>query len=365
MQVYINSLGTAVPTNKIPQSKIGDFMSEAMELNSSDKVKLKVLYRATGIEHRHSVLQDYAETPSDFTFFPKNKALTPFPDIAQRMHVYEQEAIKLATQAIENALPKSFEKSKITHLITVSCTGMYAPGLDIDILQQMGFNSNVSRTAINFMGCYGAFNGLKLAKSICSSDQDAIVLLVAVELCTLHFQNTKDDDTLLANALFSDGAAAAMISSSPSVNSIELQGFHADIAYEGKEDMAWQIRNHGFEMKLSSTVPDIIEKHILTLTDRLLQQYKLTLDQIDLYAIHPGGKRILEVIEEQLGIERHKNEASHKVLKNYGNMSSPTVLFVLKHILDNLKDNDLNSKRILSFAFGPGLTIESMLLKIN
>ncbi len=361
MTAYINYIGTAVPPYKIAQPKIADFMSDALQLNEQDRNKLAILYRATGIRSRHSVINDYANEACNFKFFPKEKTLLPFPDISARMRVYEKEAVKLSIEAIKNTLPVEYKKSDITHLITVSCTGMYAPGLDIEITQKLGLNSTVNRTAINFMGCYGAFNGLKLASSICSADPKAQVLLVAVELCTIHFQKNKDQDTLLANALFSDGAAAAVITSNKLKKSLSMNAFHTDIAFDGKNEMAWQIGNHGFEMKLSALVPDIIEKHIKQLTEKLLETYQLSLNEINHYAIHPGGKRILEVIEKELAITKEQNKAAYNILRQYGNMSSPTVLFVLKDIFNNLSNQE-HGQKVLSFAFGPGLTLESMLL---
>jgi len=362
MRAYINQIGTAVPKNKIAQCKIADFMGRALQLDSHERRRLDVLYRACGIQTRHSVISDYGNDVKDYSFFPKNDQLEPFPQVANRMKVYEEEAAGLCLEAIETTLPGDFNKKSISHLITVSCTGMYAPGLDIELTKKLGLRSTVNRTAINFMGCYGAFNGLKLAASIVTADPAAKVLLVSVELCTIHFQNRKDPDTLLANALFGDGAAAALISNQPTGKCLKMEGFHTDIAFDGNNEMAWQIGNHGFEMKLSTLVPDIIEKHIKQLTDRLLENYAAGADEIDHYAIHPGGKKILEVIEKELGITKEKNDEAYRVLKEYGNMSSPTVLFVLKQVFDKLDDSNVG-QQVLSFAFGPGLTLESMLLK--
>lgn len=359
---YINYIGTAVPQYQIPQSQIGQFMSSALNMDETAAHKLEVLYRASGIRYRHSVLSDYARSVDEFEFYPPNQELEPFPNISQRMRIYEQEAIKLALSAIEDTLPKDFDYHSITHLITISCTGMYAPGLDIEIVQRLGLSSNVHRTAVNFMGCYAAFNGFKLAASICKGDPNAKVLMVAVELCTIHFQKDLSEDTLLANALFSDGAAAALISSTPGDGSLKMLNFHSDIAFSGIEEMAWQIGHNGFIMKLTSLVPNIIEQHIAALTDRLLEKLSVGLEDIDYYAIHPGGKKILEVIERKLKIAKGRNQAAHEILKAYGNMSSPTILFVLKALQSELGEVD-EPQKLLSFAFGPGLTLESMLLE--
>jgi predicted naringenin-chalcone synthase len=214
------------------------------------------------------------------------------------------------------------------------------------------------------MGCYAAFNALKLADQFCQNNDNARVLIVCLELCSIHFQKKNDEDTLLANALFGDGAAAVIVESKSEGLGFSLEHFHCDIVPSGKKDMAWQISDFGFEMKLSSYVPDIIKGGIHSLTQSLLSHLGMAREDIDLFAIHPGGKRILQVIEEELSMSKEDNQHAYDVLKECGNMSSPTVLFVLKNLMDSLSEKD-HDKSILSFAFGPGLTLESMLLKVK
>jgi alpha-pyrone synthase len=368
MKSYITSIGTAVPVFRNKQSTIAEFMSEASGMNEDEKNTLKMLYRASGIGYRQSVIPDFGNKNGEFIFFPNTPDLEPFPTVGERMRLYEKEALPLAINAVKDCFNnlEKIEPTEITHLITISCSGMYAPGLDIELIEQLSLNKNVQRTCINFMGCYAAFNGIKIADAICRSNENAKVLMVCVELCTIHYQKTKDWDQILSNALFSDGAAAVLIDSKKPVSgkSLSLENFHCDLASEGKGDMAWHITDLGFEMTLSSYVPDLIKTGIGTLTSNLLKKLELHLEEIDFYAIHPGGKKILEAIEWVLNIEKTKNKYAHHVLREYGNMSSPTVLFVLKEILQELKNND-DQKNILSFAFGPGLTLESMILKIH
>jgi alpha-pyrone synthase len=225
--------------------------------------------------------------------------------------------------------------------------------------------TSINRTAINFMGCYGAFNAIKVADAICKSTPEAIVLVVCVELCSLHFLKNKDEDHILSSTLFGDGAAALLLSSIPlKEQTLSLESFYCDILREGKDDMAWHISDFGFEMKLSSYVPDLIKGGIRVLTENLLKFLQLNLSDVDYYAIHPGGKRILQIIETELGFSKEKNRHAYEVLRNYGNMSSPTVLFVLELVFQSLTSEDAGNN-ILSFAFGPGLTLEGMLLKVN
>ena len=213
------------------------------------------------------------------------------------------------------------------------------------------------------MGCYAAFNALKVARDICKANEKAQVLVVCTELCSIHFQKESNDDNLLANALFGDGSSALLIATKPSKGlNLKLEHFLCDLLPNGNDEMAWSVGDYGFEMKLSSYVPDIIDKGV----GKLIKQVQDRLGNINPkhYAIHPGGKKILEVLEKALGIKKVENNAAYEVLKNYGNMSSPTILFVLKHILTNLTANNDN-ETVLGFAFGPGLTLESMILTVK
>ncbi len=361
MSAYITSIGKANPAHKISQKEIYKFMSEYMSLQEYQKRELEILYRATGIGDRYSVLSDYAKRLGDFEFYPNDENLEPFPAIDKRMKVYKKEALPLAISAIKDCT----SDTDFTHLVVVSCTGMYAPGLDLEITQKLGLSNSIKRSSLNFMGCYAAINALKIAQQACDADANAKVLVVCLELCTLHFQKGNSADNLLANALFSDGAAAVVVepNRTNSIN-LEIVNFHCDIEPEGNNDMTWQIGNFGFEMALSSYVPDIIKSGVNSLTNKLLASYNLGKDDIAYYAVHPGGKKILQVVQSELELSQSDVSYARSVLKKYGNMSSPTVLFVLKSIYDDLKSQDKDN-HILSFAFGPGLTMESMLLKIH
>lgn len=367
METYISAIGTANPVHKIAQKDAARFMEESLALSTDERRKLKVLYRLTGIKNRYSVLEDYSKSYGFYDFFPNSENLEPFPSTEDRMQVYGREAARLGVRAIRNCLQQldGFRQEGVTHLLTVSCTGMYAPGIDIEIVKELGLPGNVQRTAINFMGCYAAFNALKLANDICKANPQSKVLVVCVELCTLHFQNKADDDNLLSNALFGDGAAALLIEGEKrDALQLSFENFYCDLAYEGIEDMAWRIGNHGFEMRLSSYIPDFIKGGIRKLTDKLMAAFNQPLNEKVFYAIHPGGRRILEAIEQALGLSKDDNRYAYDILANYGNMSSSTVLFVLQALMRDLTHGDKGSS-IISFAFGPGLTLESMLLKVR
>ncbi len=366
MEICITSIGTANPAHKLEQNVIADFMESAHQLNGSQAQRLKALYRATGIKERYTVLEDYAKKSGEFEFFGNNPGMEPFPNTGKRMALYRTEALRLAISASKSCISASSHQGfeGISHIISVSCTGMYAPGIDIDLVNSLGIKKSVQRVCINFMGCYAAFNALKSAHAICLGQPNAKVLVVCTELCSLHFQKENKEDNYLANALFGDGAAAALVETiSTSGKALAMKSFYCDLLPQGASDMAWTINNFGFEMKLSAYVPDVIQKGIKSLVNNLTASIATTSNGFGKYAVHPGGKKILKVIEEELGIEKEQNAYAYKVLKSYGNMSSATILFVLKLMMNDLSDEDTNDN-ILALAFGPGITLESMVLEV-
>jgi alpha-pyrone synthase len=366
METFITGLGIANPNFKRSQAFTANFIASLMSLSDKKRSSLMDLFINSGIENRYSVLEDYTKNSGDFTFFPNSSDFEPFPTTSQRMHVYKQEALKLSLLAIENCISNlsGFSLNQVTHVITVSCTGMYTPGLDIELVQHLKLKTHTHRTAINFMGCYGAFTGLKTANAICLSDPNATVLLVSVELCSLHVQKNPTLDTLFANLLFGDGAAAAIIQSRVSHSpALALENFYCELAPDSNQAMTWHIGDTGFEMSLSSYVPKIIKSGIKNFCANILAVKNNILSDIAFFAIHPGGKKILEACESALGISKHDNRYAYEVMRQYGNMSSCTVLFVIKAILNESKTED-HHKKILSLGFGPGLTLESMILRL-
>jgi predicted naringenin-chalcone synthase len=366
METAITAIGTANPAYKRSQSEVPDLLAKAFDLKPAERRLLKAVYKGTGIDSRYSVLSDYIKQAGEFEFFP-NDPLSSFPSTASRMKIYKDHALPLALAAIANCLDEkpTFDKTKITHLITISCTGMYAPGLDIEIVQKLSLDCSSKRTAINFMGCYGVFNGLKVADAICRAQPEAKVLLVSVELCTIHFQKNMSPDNIIANAIFADGAAAALVEGNPEAEKyFSMNRFYCDLVPQTSQEMAWHIADSGFDITLSSYVPEVIKSGIAAFIGRLMNNVNKSFSDIDLFAIHPGGLKILQACEESLNLTEEQNRFSYQVLRNYGNMSSATILFVLKEIWNNIHKQD-HDKTIFSCAFGPGLTLESMLLRTN
>ena len=333
-------------------------MSSIYNIDETEKRKLHFLYRHSGIEKRYSVIGDFTQAVADWDFIPGDRDKS-FPSIDERMKIFDKEATPLSIKAIGDCIEGYIKPAGITHLITVSCTGMSAPGLDLQIAEAMDLPPSVFRTSVNFMGCYAAVHALKLAKLICDATPGSNVVIVATELCTIHFQDDYTHDNAASSLLFADGSAAVLVSNKvTSPNAIALKGFYSQVAYKGKNDMAWQLSSKGFLMTLSSYIPQLIEEDITTLVSNALHHYNLQKKDITHWCIHPGGKKILEVIEKQLMLQKDDLCRSRKVLAEYGNMSSPTILFVLKDMMKHLPPAKCN---IMGIAFGPGLTMETFI----
>jgi predicted naringenin-chalcone synthase len=363
----ITNIATALPAHKHKQGDLANFMGKLFSYNDNERKKLTTLFAKSAIEYRYSSIPDYSCNIDERIFYPKTDNLEPFPSVEFRMDYFNKMALPLCLEAIEKCIKDNIRLEEVTHLITVSCTGLSAPGLDIDIVQQLQLNSNINRTSINFMGCYAALHALKQADYICTSDANAVVLIVCVELCTIHFQKNNDIENITASLLFADGAAAALMvgnnyHTNNNLNGLAIKKFNSQIDLKGKGDMAWQISSTGFLMTLSSYIPQLIEHGFKSLFQKSIANLDITKDEIKHWAIHPGGRKILEVVQHELSLNKEDLESSYKVLKNYGNMSSPTILFVLKDILENKVDK-AKKELIYGIAFGPGLTMESVILE--
>lgn len=352
-----------MPAYKHEQKDILHFMQNVFAMNEVEKRKLKFLYHQSAISSRYSALPDYSRDAGDWQFYPASENLEPFPNLEKRMVWFNKTAPALSVSAVEKCIDQKINKDEITHLITVSCTGMSAPGLDLQIMELMDLPKNIFRTSVNFMGCYAAIHALKLADSFCKNDGNANVIIVCTELCTLHFQKENTVDNIAASLLFGDGCAAVLVTSNNAgVRGINIKKFYSEVGFNGKEHMSWQLSSSGFLMQLSGYVPELIEQDFNDLLQNALQNAELKQEEISHWCIHPGGKRILTAIEKSTGIHNEDLRYSYQVLNEYGNMSSPTILFVLKEImnsLDQIKDQKAN---IFGAAFGPGLTMETFIL---
>ena len=357
----IVSIATEVPRHRHHQSSLLAFMEQAYGAGDREKRILSYLYNHSGIETRYSVIPDFTVPVHEWEFFPQSDDLEPFPNLDHRMNWFNRYALPLSLQSATKCIENVVDKSEITHLITVSCTGMSAPGLELQLQEAMGLPPYINRTAINFMGCYAAIHGLKMASDIVNANADAKVLVVCTELCSLHFQKTFSEDSITAPLLFGDGSAAVLVAADDDERSgVRLDCFYSEVLKDAKDSMSWQLSSRGFLMTLAADVPEIFRADIGALKRHALEKAGYSQHDIRYWCIHPGGKRILEAIGKGLSLAPDDLNYSYDILKNYGNMSSATVLFVLKEMWAELLAN--KGAHVFAAAFGPGLTMESAVM---
>lgn len=364
MSLVIDSIGTAVPQHSIVQDEAAAFAMTHCEREAKHRRLVPALFRRSGVRKRHSVVLKASTngTPAQQDFYrPMDSAHDRGPTTARRMQAYGDWAAELALEATADALCKSkVPASAITHLVTVSCSGFGAPGFDIALLNQLGLPSSVSRTHIGFMGCHGALNGLRVAKAYGEADAAARIVLCAVELCSLHHQYGWNPERLVSNSLFADGAAAVVGHGShqPATDTWRLAACGSSILPGTDRLMGWYIGNHGFEMTLSPRLPDTIRQTLRPWLTQWLAEQHTSIEQIGSWAVHPGGPKILDACGEAAQLSHEDLEPSRSVLAEYGNMSSPTVLFILNEL------RAANAPRpCVMLAFGPGIAIEIALVE--
>ncbi|MDZ4860426.1 MAG: type III polyketide synthase [Candidatus Hydrogenedentes bacterium] len=352
--------GIAVPRYSIGIDEAVAYAKKGFCETEEQGRQLTLLYRMTGVQRRHTVVLDGPEEMSDrHSFFPPpNGAMQQGPSIRARMEKYENESLPLAVTASRAALEEARMKpGQITHLVTVSCSGFAAPGVDIGLIKQLGLPLTCQRTHVGFMGCHGALNALRVARGFVESDPNARVLLCAVELCSLHYHYGWNPDQLVANALFADGSAA-IVGGASEENSDDWQihGTGSCLVPDSEDAMTWRIGNNGFIMSLSSRVPELIGSHLRPWMESWLEQHGLTIDAVKSWAVHPGGPRILGSVVKALGLPKDAVDVSKEVLKNHGNMSSPTILFILNRLREACAP-----RPCVALGFGPGLMAEATL----
>lgn len=368
MSLTIHGLGTALPPHRLAQGDAATIAARValaeQDPSASKRRLLDTLHRRTGVATRHVVLEDLMGTNGDpqQSFFGSTS-----PGTGERMRRYSQEAPPLSLRAVRAALEQAqVPPERITHLVTVSCTGFQAPGVDLALMASLPLRPSVARTHVGFMGCHAALNGLRVAAAFTGADPNAFVLLCAVELCSLHLQYGWEAERIVANALFADGAAALVatgegaVTSMPAAPTLGLGRLIASgslLVPDSSEAMTWAIEDHGFVMGLSPRVPDLIAQHLRPWLEGWLAEHQLTLDAIGCWAVHPGGPRILSAVTETLGLDPALIEPSRSVLRECGNMSSPTLLFILERLRRSGAAGPC-----LAMAFGPGLCVEVALL---
>ncbi|WP_241986539.1 type III polyketide synthase [Cryobacterium fucosi] len=421
MPVTLRALQTVVPPTILVQDQVRDVFAAQPGLSRLAQRLVTASFNLSGIDRRHTVIDELTldSDTADPQFFDAATQRLLMPGTRVRNELYIVEATKLFVEAGRRALAAcpDIEAADVTHVVTVSCTGFYAPGPDYMLVRELGLSPATQRYHLGFMGCYASMPALRTAKQFVEADPDAVVLVVSAELCSLHLRTSDDPDTIVASSLFSDGAAAGLVSTRVprrGEKALNLDLFETVITPVGEGDMAWKIGDEGFEMVLSTYVPHIIDEHIEAALAPLFARDESLMAElappaaeperelvgaavggpgstpigapaavpagrsagtpagvaaatlssaIAHWAIHPGGRSILDKTEAKLGLSEAQLVPSRETLRQYGNMSSATVLFVLKAILDAPATAD--GERVCAMAFGPGLTVESGLMTVT
>ncbi len=355
---YILNISTAVPEFKIEKEDLINLYCKAVITSDPIrfKQKLSFLDRKTKIITRYSCISDYKG--NIYELFINGNYKQPVEKI---MDVYKTKILPLASKAVNNLLAESrININAVTHLITVSCTGLLAPGLEFLIAEQYQIQ-NVEKTALNFLGCYAALKALKHAHYIAQANPEACILIVSAELCSLHFYPSDVDEDIISNLLFADGAAAVLMCGDKNKLAenkiiLKIDAISSAFIPNTATLMKWEISSSAFKMHLSSDVVAAIKENIYRVVDEFLNHDQL---KTNYWAIHPGGVKIIEAVQQGLNLSENNIIDSMEILNQYGNMSSPTILFILKNIFDKIKNLEYTeNQKIFSCAFGPGLNVE-------
>ena len=349
--VYINRIVTAVPDFDVHSAFIG--FAENMLDSQQKRALFRRLTRLSGIQHRFSYIRADLRKDGSWVDLTNFYVKGSFPNTARRMELFELLAPKLAHVALDRLALSDKEVQRISHVVVTSCTGLYAPGLDFEVVDYLGLDHSAERTMIGFMGCYAAINALKLARHIVRSEPKSLVLILNLELCSLHFRETQNLEEALSFLLFGDGCAASLISSEPI--GLGIDSFRAMTIPQSRDLITWKIRELGFDMMLSGRVPIEIGRHLGARAGDITGDK--TPGEINLWAVHPGGRSVLDAVEQGLNLSPNALRASRDILARFGNMSSATVMFVLESLMTAAKTGDLGC----GMSFGPGLTAETLL----
>jgi len=334
---YLNAIGTAVPQYDLHAGYLA-YLCDVLGDTPQRRTFERLVSRAQ-IDHR------YAVVPLDFY----DRKL---PETAVRMRAYEERALELAERAIDDLACDRL--SETTHLIVTSCTGFYAPGIDVQLIERFGLDPGIERTIVGFMGCYAALSALKLARHIVRSERRARILVVNLEICSLHLQRPADLTHALGLSIFGDGCAASLVTAEPA--GLALEAFASTLIPASAGEITWRIGTLGFDMHLSLEVPRKIAEALAADPARILRGGKSA--DIDVWAVHPGGRAVLDAVGDALGLGPDALADSRSVLRAFGNMSSATISFVLARILADA--DSLRGARGCGLAFGPGMVCETL-----
>lgn len=348
MTARVHSIGLATPKAVLTQAEAIALAQRSGASASPERIER--IFRGSGVSQRAIALHGMGDP-----------IFTDNPSTGERMQRYAEHAPPLAREACNRSLARAgLDPSAITHVVTASCTGFVAPGIDHALIESLGLSRDVARTHVGYMGCHGAINALAVASAIAEADPQAIVLVCCVELCSLHYHSAPTDEQLVANALFGDGAAACIVSQrdpKERARGWRIAVRSSRVVESTSELMGWAIGDHGFVMRLSPRVPRVLRESVADWTNELANRAGREPGELVGWAVHPGGPSIVDAVGESLGLADARLAASRAVLDRHGNMSSPTVLFVLEEVAATQGVVDT-----AMLAFGPGVSCEGLVL---
>ena len=370
MSIQILGLGTALPPHRMSQPDALQMTHDIVCADERQRRLATMLFRKSGVEGRntsvpHPIAYEWARREADLQ-------VSRGPTTGERLQLYSAHAPQMAETACRKAIEAAgIEFRDVTHLVTVSCTGFDAPGVDISLFDNLGLRATAERVHVGYMGCHGAINGLRAARGLATADPGSVILVSACELCSLHYRFTWDDEGVIGNALFADGAASVVLGDPAlageqratnvpqnGANRWSLTATGSCLIPDSRNSMSWRIGDYGFEMRLTAEVAEHIERSLKPWISEWLARQDLSIETVDHWVVHPGGPKILDAVESALGLDPRHTALSRAVLNDHGNMSSPTVLFVL----ERLEESAPRGSCVL-LGFGPGLMAEACLLR--
>jgi len=360
--IMLIDIATASPPFKVAQSYAASELKKRMGGTAAISRMIDMAANQSGIDHRFFVIKDGEENSTEKFFTKDGHHFSP--DTKSRMTEYEKWSIFLTKQAVSELAQKNkIDFGSIDRIITISCTGFFAPGLDYELIKEFKISPSVKRTNIGFMGCAAALIGVNTVWEAMNQNYSENVLMISVELCSLHLQTEPTRDNILANMIFADGAAAAFFSRKNISNErkLEMQFAESFLFEDSAKFMGWKIGNNGFEMMLSSELPKIILNSAAPRAKEILNNQGIDISKIKHWALHPGGRAILDSLQNGLELSDEHLKPSRDVLRNFGNLSSVSILFVLKNIIETVEF--IKDDYLCAIAFGPGLTMELVLFK--
>lgn len=356
--IAILGMGTALPAHSVAQSDIADLIASSLQDRPDLARFAKRVFKSCGVERRYTCEPNYLGPLEDCRYLPLREEMD-VPSTEERMRTYQREALPLGLEAAEQALNDAgISREKVSHMITVSCTGQFQPGLDIMLIRHLGLSPRVNRLPLIFQGCAAGLKAIQMARDVVQGDPSAHVLIVCVELCTLHFQPVKEREALFAASFFGDGASACVIGCPEAWHQhvLKLGYGYSVLLPDSTEDMTWEVGDIGFELYLSPRIPKLLAAHLEEELRLLLHEDQLP----ELWAIHPGGRGIVDAVQDVMRLSDEQTRYSRDVLRTAGNLSSVTIMFVLNAMRMDMKNRNEASTEGIAMAFGPGLTAELM-----